>query len=357
MARTAQTRAVEIVRYFRAVAQDVLTVMSLAIRRIDVRLRNCVFVALLMGCVFAGGCQEADTAATKLVDQKEPSAPPPPVYLLDETAADPDFQKQGEYEGVVGDRKVGVQVIALGKGAFRGVFYPGGPPGAGWDGTGKREIDAKVADGKLIGKTNSGESFELKKVIRQSPTLGAKAPEGAIVLFDSSNVDAWNGGRMNANKLLMVGAKTKQQFKDCTLHLEFCLPFMPDKRGQERANSGVYLQDRYEVQILDSFGLGGLRDECGAIYNVSKPLVNMCFPPLSWQTYDIDFVASKHDAAGRKITDAQITVRHNGVLIQDKVAMRRRTGGHQTDYSLPGSVTLQDHGSLVLFRNIWIVPK
>jgi hypothetical protein len=142
------------------------------------------------------------------------------------------------------------------------------------------------------------------------------------------------------------------------LHIEFRAPFMPRARGQGRGNSGVYLADQYEVQVLDSFGLEGLDNECGGIYKAAKPLVNMCFPPLAWQTYDIDFRTARFSPDGKtKKENASVTIRHNGVPIQYNLELKSATpGGHRSDEH-PGPIFLQNHGNPVRFRNIWLVPR
>ncbi len=299
--------------------------------------------------------------------------PKPPTYLTAEEALKegPDFNLQGEYAG----DKLGVQIIALGADTFRAVILHGGLPGAGWDQSEKVEIEGKLSEGKVdfasdawkAALTQDGLSVDgaagnvsLKKVQRESPTLSAKAPVGAVVLFDGSNCDAFVGGHfddLNRN-LLASGSKTKQaDFQSYTLHVEFLLPFKPLGRGQDRANSGVYMQDRYEVQVLDSFGLKGLNNECGGIYSKTAPAVNMCFPPLRWQTYDIDFTAAKYDAAGSKTQNAVITINHNGVLIHDKVEIAGPTGGGKKEDATGGAIQLQGHGNPVYYRNIWLVTK
>jgi hypothetical protein len=299
----------------------------------------------------------------------------------DSTENDPkdaDFKVQGEYtgEGITYDGKkpVGVQVIALGGGKFHSVGYVGGLPGSGWDKSEKKEADGEMKDGvptfkgdeyqatikdgvmTIVG--SSGDKLaELKKTERKSPTLGAAAPAGAVVLFDGKSADKFDGGRLTEDGLLMQGANSKQKFGACTLHLEFRLPFMPDARGQGRANSGVYLQSRYEVQVLDSFGLKGENNECGGIYTIKVPDVNMCYPPLAWQTYDIDYAPAVFEG-GKKTKHATISVKHNGVLIHDKVELdHATTAAPLGEGPEPGPLHLQDHGNPVRYRNIWVVEK
>lgn len=292
--------------------------------------------------------------------------------FTDPEEAGPDFAVQGEYVGTIGNAtKLGVQVIALGDGKFDAVLYAKGLPGDGWDGktkvmlTGKMEdgvtkfsgtnFQGRIEDGVFTGVAEEDVKYEAKKVERKSPTLGAQPPEGALVLFDGTNVDHWVDGRIVENGLLAVGTRTKDKFRDFTLHLEFRTPYMPEARGQARGNSGMYLLDQYECQILDSFGLKGEDNECGGIYQIARPKLNMCYPPLSWQTYDVEFQAARFDKDGRKVADAVATIRHNGVVIHDKLRLPRPTPGGGRDDEKPGALFLQDHSNPVHFRNIWIV--
>lgn len=313
----------------------------------------------------------------------------------------------------------GVQVYAEGKGAFKATAYPGGLPGAGWHGrtdpddrlffagktAGERTVlepdPGKAAPkerriltihggrmtvrsaGPAGGAAGAGvepapgagggagvEVGRLERVVRRSPTVGKDPPEGAVVLFDGKAGDRFvNHGRRNepvrvtedGNLELFKGSgglETKDAFGDCTLHLEFCLPFEPEGRGQGRANSGAYLQGRYEIQILDSFGLEGWENECGGLYSTGKhPKVNMCFPPLVWQTYDVEFTAARWDGA-KKTANARMTVVHNGVTTYvGQEIPRDTTASPKKEEPGPMFLYLQDHGHDILFRNIWLVPR
>ena len=276
----------------------------------------------------------------------------PPLFTLDGKSEDSaaQFSGRAEFEGNVLDIK---SVIKAGK--FTGKFK------------------GSAADGESI----SG-SVAMEKIIRLSPTLGAKPPEGAVVLFDGKkgSLNNWQSSRNRQGVediqwLVKGGAMevtpragsiiTKKKFGDVKLHIEFRTPFIPDARGQGRGNSGVYLQGRYEVQILDSYGLEGKGNECGGIYGVGRPLVNMravnmCAPPTQWQTYDITFRAPRFDANGKKTDLATLTVVHNGVTIQDGVkAKGPTTAAPDNTEKGPGGLYLQDHGNPVQFRNIWLV--
>jgi hypothetical protein len=192
--------------------------------------------------------------------------------------------------------------------------------------------------------------------VRHSSTEGAKAPAGATVLFDGTSAEKFVHGILSNDKNLIADATTKQGFGDYTLHLEFCLSYMPEARGQARSNSGLYLHDCYEIQVLDSFGLEGKDNECGGFYQLRKPDVNMCFPPLTWQTYDVDFTAPKFQD-GKKIANAKVVVKHNGVVIHPEFELANNTPGRQGEGPAPRPFYLQGHGNKPVFRNIWVVEK
>lgn len=270
------------------------------------------------------------------------------------------------------------------------MLYEAGLPGAGWSGappvraSGARAGDADavrfagdgieasvaLADGvaslRIERRDGPGvadarvEPLALPRIERRSPTLGAPPPEGAIVLFGP---DRASGGLRNATDgtatpegWLRAGATSREAFGSARIHLEFRTPFMPSASGQLRGNSGVYLQDRYEVQILDSFGNAPAADECGAIYRTAAPATAMALPPLQWQTYDIEFRAARFDASGAKRANARASVRHNGVLVHDDAEIPGPTGLGDGESPAPGALTLQDHWNPVVFRNVWVLP-
>ncbi len=302
-----------------------------------------------------------------------------PVYSRPRQASqDADFSIQGEYVGEVDDSgeklPVGLQIVALGKGRFQGTGYLGGLPGDGWNGeeplsmSGEKDDDGTITfttelatvvykDGSVSVLDDGDQIGSLKKTRRKSPTLGKKPPEGAIVLFDGTTGDAWDPGTMEG-KLLKEGQTSKQKFADHTLHVEFRVPYAPEARGQGRGNSGLYLQGRYEVQILDSFGLEGKDNECGGVYSIKNPDANLCFPPLTWQTYDVEFTAARYDSSGQVVKNPKLTVRHNGVVIHQDVELpKATTAAPLKPGPEPGPVYLQDHGNPVRFRNVWAVAS
>ena len=230
----------------------------------------------------------------------------------------------------------------------------------------------EIRDGKFTGGRRTGKiSYEMKKFNYESPTMGAKAPENAIVLFNGANFDAWDnaeGWVLTEDGAMMVTPDandlvSKQQFKDLKMHIEFRTPFQPKERGQGRGNSGVFVQDEYEVQVLDSFGLEGCYDECGALYKVSAPYVNAALPPTHWQTYDITYRAARFSDDGAVKEYPRMTVLHNGYVIQKDQEIPQITAWKEKDRlqpppTEPGHIKLQSHGShYVQYRNVWVVEE
>jgi hypothetical protein len=186
--------------------------------------------------------------------------------------------------------------------------------------------------------------------------MGAAPAAGAKVLFNGTSTAAFQSAKLTDDGLLEVGALTNEPVGDFRLHLEFRTPFEPQQRGQSRGNSGVYIQERYEVQVLDSFGLAGEASECAALYRQRKPDFNLCLPPMSWQTYDIRFRAARFDTHGNKIANARITLFHNGIAVHDDVELTGKTGAGKQEEPTLRPIRLQAHGHAVVFRNLWIVP-
>ena len=197
-------------------------------------------------------------------------------------------------------------------------------------------------------------------------------PSDAIVLFDGRDLSAWRStdsthgpARWKVENGYMEvvagtgGIETAQGFGDVQLHVEWASPVTPTGEGQNRGNSGVFLMQRYEVQVLDSYGNVTYPDgQAAALYGQFPPAVNASRKPGEWQTYDIVFRRPRFDEGGKLVTPARITVLHNGVLVHDNVTLtgatahRRRPPYEAHPDRLP--ISLQDHGHPVRFRNIWL---
>ncbi len=301
------------------------------------------------------------------------------VYT-DPAHVDEDFAFQGEYRG--GQRPlpsqrslepVGLQVIARGNGRFDAVKFYAGLPGEHrfrperFLLSGERVGQVVVLTGEqydivlergvaLVTDKDGRSAGELRRVQRISPTMGALPPAGAIVLFDGSDSGKLRNPRLTPEGWLLAGTESVDPYQSFRLHGEFRLPYKPDATGQARGNSGFYLQSRYEVQVLDSFGLEGAFNECGALYRQRAPDVNACLPPLAWQTCDIDFRVPRYDRDGGKSTNARISVWLNGIPVHQNVEILDKTGAGRPEGPQPLPLKIQDHDNPVVFRNLWIVP-
>lgn len=206
------------------------------------------------------------------------------------------------------------------------------------------------------------------------PGKPGEPPSDAVVLFAGKDLSEWvhEDGRPadwrveNGVMICKSGTgdiQSKHKFASAQIHVEFATPYMPKFKGQFRGNSGVYLQGRYEVQVLDSYHNPTYANgSCGALYSQYAPLVNACRPPEQWQTYDIVFHAPKC-SGGKVSTPGTLTVLQNGVLVQDHVIIKGTTDGSSNAHDCEtGPLRLQDHyakevgQTLVKFRNIWYRP-
>jgi hypothetical protein len=223
------------------------------------------------------------------------------------------------------------------------------------------------------GKPEVGEIERIWQDYAEPPQVKVefKKPANAITLFDGKDFSQWQrqgGGEIGwkiADGEMQIVPKsgsimTQRDVKDFMLHAEFKTPVLPaDVRGQGRGNSGIYIQQRYEIQILDSFGLEPKNNECGSIYTFKAPDRNVCAQPGEWQSYDILFRAARYgqkDGQPAKVQNARVTVFQNGVLIHDDVEVPRKTGAGQPEGPDPRPILLQDHDNAVSFRNLWLVP-
>jgi hypothetical protein len=192
-------------------------------------------------------------------------------------------------------------------------------------------------------------------------------PSNAVILFNGKDLNNWHtrtgdpaGWEAKDGIMHVVPGKgdivAEEKFTDFYLHLEWMEPDMPDAKGQAKGNSGVFLQGRYEVQVLDSYGIEVPgKGDCGAIYNQFATLVNACKPPLQWQTYDIVFRCARMNDSG-EFEKPRVTIFQNGMVIQNNIIFDLTGGAIDENVLEPGPLLLQDHGNLIKFRNIWIVP-
>jgi len=322
-----------------------------------------------------------------------------------EDIAPADAKLMGDYEGewtdppeghyYAGNRMVAAQVINIGKERYRIVIMQelnrrahtyvetvaeaDGEKIVFKEGNWSGEITPEGFSGS-VEQGNNTIHFAMERGVRSVPALGKNPPDGAVVLFDGSNLDAWQhpDGRDVTWHLLEDGVMevskrdneaeppvggdiiTRENYTDVFLHVEFRYPVEPERRGTDRGNSGVFLQNTYEVQILNSYGLEGLWNEGGALYKVWPPQVNASFAPMEWQVYEIRYRAPRWEG-DEKVENARITVHHNGLLIHNDVEIPYGTThfatgrGNEPQDAAP--IRLQDHGNPIQFRNIWLVDE
>ena len=292
---------------------------------------------------------------------------------------DPKRDLMGEFSGQI-DRDgttetIGLQLRPIGGRRFDGLVYAGGLPGKPgcklrsarsyvglYSGdtlilSGGNEAIFVKPDGCTLVGSDGGKLGTLDRVRRISATLGAAPPEGAYVVFGGPDNSMLQAGTVDPDGNLEVGATASPMPMDFDLHVEFLLPEMFERDGQKRGNSGVYLQSRYECQVLDSFAQAPQINGCGALYKFKKPDLNMTLPPGVWQTYDIRFTAPRWAAGGEKLSPARITSWLNGVKVQDDVELNGPTGAGRDEEPNLLPTRFQDHGDPVRFRNIWMVDR
>lgn len=226
------------------------------------------------------------------------------------------------------------------------------------------------AQSKLSEWPQQSEDRPRPRVVQPGSVFTVTPPTDAVVLFDGRSLDKWTSGGAPAKWRIDNGAfivvpstgslKTRESFGDVQLHIEWATPSPAVGTGQDRGNSGLFFgEDRYEVQILDSYDNQTYADgQAASLYGQFPPLVNASRPPGEWQTYDVIYHRPRFKADGSLQSAARMTVFHNGVLVQDNMEpVGPTTYRKRTPYSMHADrlpISLQDHGHPVRFRNVWI---
>ena len=240
----------------------------------------------------------------------------------------------------------------------------------GWGGILAIAIAVSTAIGSAVvskGLSPGADEYKSGIVWPEPPVIdpgdGVRPPSDAIVLFDGTDMSAFDGGNWIVEDGVATvrggGVTTKQSFGSCQLHVEFATPAEVSGEGQGRGNSGIYLMGRYELQILDSYDNTTYFDgQCASVYKQQPPIVNACRKPGEWQSYDIIFDAPQFAEDGTLVKPAYVTVLHNGILVQHHFELQGDTAWDAPPSYKPHGATapihIQDHGNPTRFRNIWI---
>jgi hypothetical protein len=224
-------------------------------------------------------------------------------------------------------------------------------------------IGMSAAVAGLQKEYKSGIVWPEPKVVTPGKT-DSEPPSDALVLFDGKDLSKWNGGEKwdikdGAATTQKTDITTKDSFGDCQLHIEFATPEKVSGSGQGRGNSGVFMMNKYEVQILDSYENKTYFDgQCGSLYKQTPPMVNACRKPGEWQSYEIIFNAPKFAEDGKVLKPAYATVIQNGIVVQNHFELLGSTfydqPAHYEKHAEKMPIRLQFHGNTVKFRNIWI---
>ncbi len=283
----------------------------------------------------------------------------------------------GEYEGteVSEGSKLGLHLTVLPEDLPVGRVFQRGLPATGWKqgdsiliegrkGEGYWQLEGHgykvfIAENQMSVAHEDGRRWRLQKIRRSGVTMHRKPPPNAIVLFSQSGEpNQLEKVQIDESGALAVGAETAFPVQAFEMHLEFRVPVMAGQKGQQRGNSGIYIQQRYEVQILDSFGLEPTFDGCASLYRQRSPDINCSLAPGEWQTYDLYFEPPVWSDDGHtKLVPARISVIHNGVPVHYRQSLKAKTGAGQPEGPIPLPIRFQDHGDPVLFRNVWLVHR